>query len=575
MPPPRKHWKIFPKLPEAYLEQFSGPQRLVAQILHNRGLTTPEQVEQFLQYQWDQDDPFLLKDMDKAVERLIRAVDAAEPIIIYGDYDVDGVTSTAVLMQFLLSVGARVQPYIPHRFDEGYGLNNEALQYLFDQGARLILTVDCGIRAVAEVEFGNRLGLEFIITDHHSVGPEIPPALAVINPKQPDCPYPFKQLTGVGLAYKLTQALHATLSTRPGLADLLPAPETFLDLVALGTVADLGPLQFENRKLVAAGLQQMNQTLRPGLSALLETASGSRPAITSETIGFVLGPRLNAAGRLESAQAAYRLLMAWSEPQARPLAQKLDELNRERQRQTQEMVNLARQTIEQDEGRSPLYFISHPDFNAGVVGLAASRLVEEFYRPVLVAEQGPEFTKGSARSVAEFHITNALNQCRDLLVKYGGHSAAAGFTVRNEDVPRLVERLQEIAADTLDLDTLFPTIEIDAEISAAGLHLIDEAYMEALQSLEPFGVGNPQPIFLTRDLLVRQKQAVGQEGQHLKLVLDNGRRTWEAIGFRLGPRVTDLCFKQRLDLVYALEYNTWNGERRLQLNIKDFRICEE
>jgi single-stranded-DNA-specific exonuclease len=572
--PITKQWKVLPKLAESYLEQFEGPQRLVSQILHNRGITSPEDVANFINCTWDNDDPFQLKDMPKAVERLAQAINRHEPIIVYGDYDVDGITATAVMMQCLLSLGARVQHYIPHRFDEGYGLNNEAMETLAGQGVKLIVTVDCGIRSVQEVALANSLGVDVILTDHHSVGPEIPPALAVINPKQPGCTYPFAQLAGVGLAYKLVQALAAHLAGQQQLPAEALLPHSLLDLVAMGTVADLAPLVGENRKLVTAGLQQMNQSLRPGLAALLDEAGNSAGTITAETIGFVLGPRLNAAGRLDSAQAAYHLLMVWSRLQAQPLAQKLNEMNRERQQQTRAMVDIARQEILADNAQKPLYLISHPDFNPGVVGLAASRLTEEFYRPTLVAEKGPEHTKGSARSIPEFNITEALDQCQELFIRYGGHSAAAGFTLSNENVASLYDRLLQIATG-LNVLELHPTMEIDAEIVGKGLHLINDDYMQALAGLEPFGNANPAPIFMTRHLRVKQKKAIGQDGHHLRLVLHNGSHSWSAIGFRLGHWAERLNFNQQVDVVYALEYNEWNGQRQLQLNIKDIRPSDQ
>jgi single-stranded-DNA-specific exonuclease len=504
--------------------------------------------------------------MAEAVDRLNKAIINRELIAIYGDYDADGVTATALMTQVLTALGARVQAYIPNRFDEGYGLNNEALLDLANQGVRVVLTVDCGIRSVNEVSYGNSLGLEIIITDHHHVGPELPPALAAINPKQPDCSYPFKELAGVGLAYKLSQALLECDAAR----SRGPACEAdqFLDLVALGTVADLAPLYGENRKLVYRGLQQLNQSLRPGLSALMQAADLKSKTISAGTIGFVIGPRLNAAGRLDSALAAYHLLMAQNELEMIHLAGQLHLQNRERQKLTREMVEMARQSILADQGASPLYLISHPDFNPGVVGLAASRLTEEFYRPTLVAEQGPEQTKGSARSIPEFHITEALDQCADLLVRYGGHAAAAGFTVKNENLAAFEERLLAIANEQLDLPQLRPTISIDAQINLKGVR---PELVEAVTNLQPFGYGNRTPLFLTPNLVVKQKKAVGQDSHHLRLVLHDGRQAWSAIAFRQGHWADKLTLSQQIDAVYCLEFNEWNGRRRLQLNVKDLR----
>lgn len=563
-----KHWDICLRAPESHFEKFRDLQPLVVQILYNRNIKSEADVRDFLAHRWSDDDPFDLQDMAQAVERLSWAIERQEPIAVYGDYDADGVTASALLMNVLTRLGARAEVYIPNRFDEGYGLNNDALAELAGKGIKLVLTVDCGIRSIKEVAYGNSLGLDIIITDHHNLGTDLPPALAAINPKRSDCVYPFKNLAGVGLAYKLAQALQRCDRLSKQVRGARLQADQYLDLVALGTVADLAPLYGENRKLVAQGLYQLNRSLRPGLAALVKAAELKSSPISSGTIGFVLGPRLNAAGRLDSALAAYRLLMASTELEAIHLATQLDLQNRERQRLTHQMVEMARQVILADEGQSPLYFISHPDFNPGVVGLAASRLTEEFYRPVLVAEQGPEQTKGSARSIREFHITEALDQCADLLVRYGGHAAAAGFTVQNENLPALQERLLQIAAEQLDISQLQPGLEIDGEVK---LRAVKPALVEEITRLQPFGYGNRTPCFLTRNLRVKYRKAVGQEGRHLRLILHDGRQDWSAIGFRQGEWAGKLNSSQPVDVVYSLEFNEWNGQRRMQLNIKDLR----
>ena len=566
-----KRWKVATKLTDSHFARFPDIDRLVLQILHNRGFTEAGAINDFLAHRWTGDDPFGLKGMAEAVERLQTAILKQEPIAVYGDYDADGVTSTALMMHLLAALGARVEAYIPNRFDEGYGLNNDALAELASRDVKVVLTVDCGIRSIKEVAYGNSLGLDLIITDHHHVGEAIPPALAAINPKQPGCTYPFKELAGVGLAYKLAQALlQVDALARRGPVDL--QADNFLDLVALGTVADLAPLHGENRKLVEQGLQQLNSALRPGLRALMQAAELKSPLITSTTIGFVLGPRLNAAGRLDSALAAYRLLLAATEFEAIHLAKQLDLQNRERQKLTREMVESARTVILADNVQSPLYFISQPGFNPGVVGLAASRLTEEFYRPTLVAEQGPELTKGSARSINEFHITQALDQCTELLERYGGHAAAAGFTIKNEHVPEFQKRLQQLAAAQLDVADLRPTLDIDGEINLKGVR---PELVETIAKLQPFGSGNPTPCFVSRNLTVKHVKAVGQDGHHLRLVLHDGRQSWSAIAFQQGHWASKLAPSQQIDAVYSLEFNEWNGERQLQLNLKDLQPSEQ
>lgn len=566
-----KRWNVAPRLPESHFDKFPDIPRLVLQILYNRGITEAGAINDFLAHRWSGDDPFALKGMAEAVERLQTAILKQEPIAVYGDYDADGVTATALMTHLLAALGARVEAYIPNRFDEGYGLNNDALAELAGRGVKVVLTVDCGIRSVKEVAYGHSLGLDLIITDHHHVSEEIPPALAAINPKQPGCAYPFKELAGVGLAYKLAQALlQVDALARRGPVDL--QADNFLDLVALGTVADLAPLHGENRKLVERGLKQLNTALRPGLRALVQAAELKSPLITSTTIGFVLGPRLNAAGRLDSALAAYRLLLAATEFEAIHLAKQLDLQNRERQKLTREIVASARNVILADNIQSPLYFISQPDFNPGVVGLAASRLAEEFYRPTLVAEQGPELTKGSARSITEFHITKALDQCAELLERYGGHAAAAGFTLKNENVPAFQERLQQLAATQLDGTDLRPTLEIDGQVN---LKAVRPDLVQAIAKLQPFGAGNPIPCFVTPNLIVKHVRMVGQDRQHLRLVLHDGRQSWSAIAFQQGHWADKLAVAQPIDVVYNFEFNEWNGEQRLQLNIKDLRPSQE
>jgi single-stranded-DNA-specific exonuclease len=562
-----KRWEVLPRAPDDHFAQFPKSPLLVVQILYNRGFTTPQDVTDFLAHRWTDDNPFQLKGMSQAAERLSQAIIQQELIAVYGDYDADGVTATAVMMQLFTALGGQAQAYIPNRFDEGYGLNNEALAELARGGVKVVLTVDCGIRSVEEVAFGNSLGLDIIITDHHTVGEEIPPALAAINPKQPQCTYPFEEFAGVGLAHKLTQALLRSpdLNSHRRQANL--HEDNFLDLVALGTVADLAPLYGENRKLVNLGLQRLNRSLRPGLAALMAQARPNS-RITAGTIGFTIGPRLNAAGRLDSAQAAYQLLMATHESEATPLAVKLDRQNRERQELTDNTVKVARQSVLAVKEQSPLHFIAHPNFNPGIVGLVASRLSEEFYRPVLVAEQGREITKGSARSIPEFHITEALDQCADLLVRYGGHAAAAGFTVKNENLPALKERLIDVARSSLDVSELRPTITIDGEVNLRGVR---PPLIAAITNLQPFGYGNPTPRFLTRNLQVKHKKVVGQDGKHLKLILHDGQRGWSGIAFRQGYWADKIQVSQNIDVVYALEFNEWHGKRQMQLNIKDLK----
>ena len=582
-----KRWHVAARAPDDHLARFPDLPPLIVQILYNRGISQTGEVRDFLAHRAPQVTPFDLKGMAEAVARLRRAIDAGELIAVYGDYDADGVTATALMTQTLTALGGRVRAYIPDRFDEGYGLNVDALTKLAGEGARVVLTVDCGIRSAAEVLHGNALGLDMILTDHHHVGAEIPPALAAIDPKRPDCRYPFKELAGVGLAFKLAQAL---LQTTGG-----PLPfveDDLLDLVALGTVADLAPLVGENRALVARGLECLNASRRPGLQSLIAQANLKPGGIGAGSIGFVLGPRLNAAGRLESALAAYELLITEDLLRAGQLAQQLESQNRERQLQTQATVEQARRLILEDGATRPLYLIADSSFNPGIVGLVSSRLTEEFYRPTLVAQQGATHTKGSARSILEFHITQALDECADLLERYGGHAAAAGFTVKNEKLPELKARLLAIAERELGKIDLTPTLVIDARLNLRGINRrrvedaisaraagrpVDEKdvglqIMDGLDRLRPFGYHNATPVFVSCGLEVKGRRLVGDGGHHLKLVLHDGLQTWDAIAFRQGGWHDHL--PARVDVAYTLEVNEWNGRRQLQLNVKDIKPAE-
>jgi single-stranded-DNA-specific exonuclease len=513
---------------------------------------------------WPEDNPFRLKGMNEAVTRLRQAIRQREPIAIYGDFDADGVTATALLVETLSALGAQTEPYIPHRV-EGYGLNKGALCELAQQGIKVVVTVDCGIRSTPEVAYGRGLGLDIIVTDHHSPSEELPPAAAAINPKQADCRYPFKRLAGVGVAFKLAQALlRANRQIPVARCEVDLDEEDLLDLVALGTVADLAPLLGENRALVRRGLEKLNQPQRLGLQALISQA-GVRPGqITATTIGYVLSPRLNAAGRLDTAMASYNLLTSSSPAETKSLAFKLEEINRERQRLTVDTLERAREQVLAMGEEERLFFVASEDYLPGIVGLVAQRLTEEFYRPSVVVELGQERSRGSARSIPEFNITKALDQCSNLLVKYGGHSVAAGFTVSNANLELLQQRLRQIATHQLKGLELLPTLSIDAEVD---LSEMDWATHALLAQLEPFGHANPTPVFLSREVIVRDARVVGED--HLKMILSDGRKVWDAIAFRQGGWAEKL--PRRIDIVYTLDVNEWNEEKRLQLNVKDLK----
>ena len=411
---------------------------LSGRVLYARRIDTLARLEAFWSDSFELANPFSMAGMNEAVARLRQALIRQEPIVVYGDYDVDGISATVLLVSALRKLGGRVSYYVPDRFSEAYGLNNDALTHLYESGARLVVTVDCGIRSPNEVAHAHSLGLDIIVTDHHSVPAQLPSTPAVIDPKRSDCPYPFKELAGVGVAYRLADALFRVQARMTGFDP--SCLDELLDLVELGTVADIVPLIDENRTLVRRGLERMRSVPRPGLQALMDVAGVKVEDVDSQDIAFRLGPRLNAAGRLQHASLAYDLLMAETYEAARPLAEQLDAVNRERQSMLEKQVEQARQGLGDLDGR-PLLLVHGPDYHEGLVGLIASRLTEEFYRPTLVMRAEEEGARGSARSVEGFHITHALDACADLLSRYGGHERAAGFSLPNENIPALYERL--------------------------------------------------------------------------------------------------------------------------------------
>jgi len=558
-----KRWAVAPAIPVAAQASLADYPPLIAQLLYNRGLYGGVEATAFFEATPLQStDPRGLLGLGLAVDRLHAAIRGGQRIAVYGDYDADGVTATALLVQVLGAMGADVRPYFPLREEEGYGLNPAALRKLkLEDGVDLVVTVDCGVRSLDEAEAARELGLDLIITDHHQPGEVLPPAFALINPKQPGDTYPDKGLAGVGLAYKLAQALVRGLANPPITAS------DVLDLVALGTVADLAPLAGENRLLVRQGLGVINRPRRPGLKALMEVARVKVGQVDASSIGYMLGPRLNAAGRLESALAAYELLTAADPASAMPLAQQLESQNRERQALTRETQARARELAIVPGEDSALLFAADPSFKSGVVGLAAARLTDEFYRPAVVATLGPEETRGSCRSIPEFHITRALDQCAALLIRHGGHAAAAGFTTPTRNVDELAERLKALAAAELGDQDLRPTQRIDVDdvrLSDLTAELVDR-----LRLFEPCGLGNPTPILASRGLKVSRSRTVGGEGQHLKLSLTDGWLTFDAIGFGLARANSEL--PPFVDVAYTVEWNEWGGQRQLQLNLKSLQ----
>lgn len=516
---------------------------IVATVLAGRGITTRPQADRFYKPHLAPDyDPLELPGMPDAVSRVRRAIAHQETIALYGDFDVDGVTSIAVLHLGLRALGATTTNYIPDRFSEGYGLNTGAVRRLRDSGVGLLITADCGISSVAEVAYANTLGLDVIILDHHTVPSELPAAVAAVNPKRLDSPYPFDELAAVGVSYRFLQVLYEAYGRS------LDA-SAFIDLVALGTVVDVAPLTDENRRIVTEGIDRMRAGLRPGLDALIRVAGSQASKLSAETLGFALGPRMNAAGRLKHANIALDLLLTDDPRTARDLAQQLDTLNRERREQTAAAYELAEELCGASD--DPVTFVYSDQIHAGIVGLVAGRLAEQRHRPAIVLNRGPEESRASARSIPAFDIVAAIRKERDLLVRHGGHRAAAGFTVRNENLELLRERLNATAAELLDDEARRRVLEIDVETPLAALTGLE---IKGLMRFEPCGQGNRRPVLLSRGVQLVTARPVGATGDHLRMTLRDGGATWQAIAFRQGHADLD----DEVDIVYSLKQD-WKG----------------
>jgi single-stranded-DNA-specific exonuclease len=553
----RTRWKLLPPAPIEHINGMAGFPPLVVQLLYNRGLAEESQIEMFLSADGRlSSDPFLMPDIHQAISRIYRALLCGEKVAVYGDFDADGITGTAVLVKGLCALGGTVVPYIPNRITEGHGLRTEALEKLHGQGVSLVVTVDCGITDIAEVEQAKGMGMEVIVTDHHTPLDNLPPAVALVNPKLAGSRYPFIELAGVGVAYKLVQALFQSMGRNGQSQELV-------DLVMLGTIADMSPLLGENRYLVKCGLDIINSGPRLGLKELIARA-GLSGAINEDCITWSLAPRLNAAGRLDDAAAGYRLLMTDSPSEANELASALEQTNAERQRLTASVLDKAREEVLK-AGISPLLMVCDQEYFIGIAGLVAGRLAEEFYRPSIVVESGEATSNGSCRSIPEFNLIAALNQCSDLFIRYGGHSQAAGFTLPTANLYRLQERLSEIAAARLQGLDLRPHITVDAEVR---LPYLAGNTFNAMQKLAPFGQGNPVPTLVSRGVDVVDCRTMGNGGEHLRLKLKQGGTVWDAVAFRQGDCLEDVS--PCLDIVFNLEVDNWGGMERLRLNLLDF-----
>jgi single-stranded-DNA-specific exonuclease len=570
---PRKWIIRTPDARAVSLANALGVSPIVSELLVARGYADQPDAEAFLKPSLDQlHDPHQMKGMTEAVARLLHAIDHHEPVLIYGDYDVDGTTGTAVLLRALRMLGATCGYHVPHRFTEGYGIRQEALEKAAGEGYKLVVSVDCGIRAHEPLVWARENGLDVIITDHHLPDEDegAPPAFAVLNPNQNGCAYPDKNLAGVGVAFKL---VHALFRAR-GRESVVPG---FLKMVAIGTVADVAKLVGENRAIVTLGLSDLPKAVNYGLRALIDIAGcGDGAEMSAYDLGFRIGPRINAAGRMDAASAVVDLFNAQDRDEARRLAEHLDARNRERMEMQREIFNRAIEEFEtgaESASQTHVAVIAGDGWHRGVIGLAASKIAERLNRPCVVISFEGDIGHGSARSIEAYHLFNGLTSCRDLLDKFGGHSHAAGLAIRRECVAEFRRRLNEHAASCLAEDDLTPALTIDAEVPSTALSF---QLSRDLRTLEPFGAGNPRPVFVTRNLRVLGEPQIIKE-QHLKFrVAGENNRPLECIWWR-GLEESDVKpqANQQIDLAYEFEAQPWMGDIRLQLNVRDMGATDE
>lgn len=534
--------------------------KLLATILSNKKISKKEDIEKFLNpTRNDFHDPFLMPDMKIAVDRIIKAIEIKEKIMIYGDYDVDGITSITVLKQFLEDRGIVADTYIPNRLDEGYGLNKKAIDEIAKQNYTLMITVDCGISGIEEVEYANSLGIETIITDHHEQAEIIPNALAVVDAKRKDNKYPFNQLAGVGVVFKLIQAIGFSLGLEE--KEYLK----YLDLVCVGTISDIVPLVDENRVIAKLGLKLVEVTRNLGLKTLLDTVGYKK--IDSITISFGVAPRINACGRMGYQEEALKLFLTKNQEEAKEISNKLNEYNKERQDKEKRIFAEAIEKIEQGEKDKSCIILGNENWHHGVIGIVASKVTDMYFKPsILICFEEQGEGKGSGRSIPGFDLHEALTKCDKYIEKFGGHSMAIGITVKKENFEKFKKEFEEYAKNS-NIDKIIPIIYIDEEITLKDINL---KAVQELQLLEPFGEGNKMPLFLYKNLKIDSIRALS-EGKHLKLTLKDDNMVIDAIGFNMGEYTNEYLIGDRVDIVGNLEINSFNGVDKVQINLKDIR----
>ena len=562
----KKQWNLKPKANEqlvAELQESLGVAKIVAELLVQRGITTFETAKTFFRPDLSHlHDPFLMKDMDSAVSRLSTAIQKGENILVYGDYDVDGTTAVSLMYSFIKSIHDKVEYYIPDRYAEGYGVSFKGVDYAANNQFSLIIALDCGIKAVDKIDYAREKGIDFIICDHHRPGDFLPKATAVLDPKQIDCLYPYKELSGCGVGFKLIQA-YCQKSKIP-FAKIIP----YLDLLVVSIAADIVPITGENRILAHFGLQQLNENPRIGLKALMEVSNKDKSFTISDVV-FGLAPRINAAGRIEHGAKAVELMVQEDIELAKEKAQAINQHNLKRRELDQSITEEASQMIVTG-AKSTVVF--HPDWHKGVVGIVASRLIESYYRPTIVLTENNGKLVGSARSVKGFDVYDAIDACSEYVEQFGGHKYAAGLTLKKENLEAFTAKFESIVAETIKEEMLIPQVSIDAVLSISD---IDHKLYRILKQMAPFGPENMSPVFMSKQVVDRgYGRKIGQEKTHLKLsVTDTNRSQFlDCIGFGMAEKFELIKGGQQFDIAYALEENEWNGNVNLQLRLKDIRI---
>ena len=555
-----KKWQIF-EPDKNKIEEIKNKYKvnqLLATILANRNILKEEDIRLFLNpTRNDFYNPFLITDMDIAVNRIIKAIENKENITIYGDYDVDGITSITVLKSFLNDIGVETNTYIPNRLIEGYGLNKEAIDKISKKGCNLMITVDCGISAIEEIEYANSLGIETIITDHHEAGNEIPKAIAVIDNKRKDSKYPFRELAGVGVVFKLIQAIGITLKLKE------ESYLKYLDIVCIGTISDIVPLVDENRVIAKLGLLLVAQTKNIGLRSIINSSGYNK--IDSNTISFGVAPRINACGRMGKAEEALELFLSKDKNEVNELTNKLNEHNRKRQETEKTIFENAVEKIKEEHlDENKAIIVGGENWHHGVIGIVSSKITEMYFKPsILFSFEEDGIGKGSGRSIPGFDLHEALMKCSDTIEKFGGHSMAVGITVKKDNLEKFKKEFEQIA--TQSIDEIIPIINIDAKVDLSD---IDKEMVESLKQLEPFGEANKMPVFAFKNLKIDSIRALS-EGKHLKLTLKDNNYIINAIGFNIGYLANEYRIGDKIDVAGVLEINTFNGVDNLQINIKD------